>query len=439
MAHDGPCACGERTWDFETTSVRRSTWKHLPGLIQFAVPLPLDYDIMKICMYDLLALAAPVEQWNEPAGCDGMFGAAPMDGNGASHGARNYLLGKDAVAGNSYFKDLMINCKTFMEGKTEAEIVEFNSMECNKRPLCGDLTFQVFTHKEEGKGVVIYSPCKFSEAMKDEFNALGGVKGIVVPHAFHTAFVEAYLKEWPDLVMYCGPGLTAEVKPLLFERTTGAVFLEDTFETAEALAFSNEYEFSVYNNMMGGFGEANMFHKPSGVLCTSDLIYRGAQGPTFDWCTPNEDAPEWEWVDVLYRAPQYFPVEDIDPKGGINAFYRYYIHYTLGTSEVCQAEFEKVKALPGLRSIAACHADCAGHNISRGLNLLERCWKWRWETGDEYETMIRTYYYDQAKAMFDAASKAAVASFSTTTTTVTAASADGVTKTTTTTVATPGN
>ena len=87
----------------------------------------------------------------------------------------------------------------------------------------------------------------------------------------------------------------------MFERTTGAVFLEDTFETAEALAFQEEYGFSVYNTVLGGFGEANMFHKPSGVLCTSDLLYRATQGPTFDWCTPNENAPEWEWVDVLYR------------------------------------------------------------------------------------------------------------------------------------------
>ena len=81
----------------------------------------------------------------------------------------------------------------------------------SQRPLCGDLTFQVFAHEEAGKGVVIFSPCKFSAAMKDEFNALGGVKGIVVPHAFHTAFVAAYLEEWPELTMYCGPGLNAEV------------------------------------------------------------------------------------------------------------------------------------------------------------------------------------------------------------------------------------
>ena len=48
---------------------------------------------MKLCVYDLLALSAPVSKWNEPAGCEGMFGEAPMDGNGASHGSRNYLLG----------------------------------------------------------------------------------------------------------------------------------------------------------------------------------------------------------------------------------------------------------------------------------------------------------------------------------------------------------
>ena len=124
-------------------------------------------------------------------------------------------------------------------------------MECNKRPLCGDLTFQVFAHKEEGNGVVIYSPCKYNEAMKAEFNALGGVKGIVVPHAFHTAFVAAYLAEWPDLVMFAGPGLTAEVKPHLFERTTGTVFLDEECNTSpEAVAFQEEYEFEYVRVMI---------------------------------------------------------------------------------------------------------------------------------------------------------------------------------------------
>ena len=39
------------------------------------------------------------------------------------------------MAGNTYFHDLMVNAKTFIEGKTETEIAEFNSMECNKRPV----------------------------------------------------------------------------------------------------------------------------------------------------------------------------------------------------------------------------------------------------------------------------------------------------------------
>ena len=47
-----------------------------------------------------------------------------------------------------------------------------------------------------------------------------------------------------------------------------------------------------------------------------------ATGETYDWCTPNEVAPEWEWMDVLYKAPQFLPAEEIDPTGGINAFYR---------------------------------------------------------------------------------------------------------------------
>eukprot|EP01052_Picozoa_sp_SAG31_P036685 SAG31_NODE_4617_length_3092_cov_3.405947_1_plen_44_part_00 len=34
-------ACGEREWDFETTPVRRSTWYHMPGVIQYTIPLPL--------------------------------------------------------------------------------------------------------------------------------------------------------------------------------------------------------------------------------------------------------------------------------------------------------------------------------------------------------------------------------------------------------------
>eukprot|EP01052_Picozoa_sp_SAG31_P047442 SAG31_NODE_9497_length_1268_cov_1.054748_2_plen_47_part_01 len=39
---------------------------------------------------------------------------------------------------------------------------------------------------------------------------------------------------------------------------------------------------------------------------------------------------------------------------------RYYMNYTLGNGTVSKAAFEKIKALPGIRSIAACHGDCAG-------------------------------------------------------------------------------
>ena len=39
--------------------------------------------------------------------------------------------------------------------------------------------FQGFTHPSgaAGSGIVLYSPCKFSKAIKAEFDALGGVKG----------------------------------------------------------------------------------------------------------------------------------------------------------------------------------------------------------------------------------------------------------------------
>eukprot|EP01052_Picozoa_sp_SAG31_P047441 SAG31_NODE_9497_length_1268_cov_1.054748_1_plen_303_part_00 len=283
---------------------------------------------MKTTTYDLLALDAPMSEWNEPAKALGMWANGPLSGNHASWGARNYLLGKDAQAGNTYYHDLMVQCKTFIEGVDEAQIEYFDSMECTKRPLAGNFNFQVFTHPSEvapgsqTKGVVIFSPCKFSQAMKDEFNAMGGVKGILVPHGFHTAFVRAYLDTWPDLVMFLGPGITAEMKPHMFERTTGFFYHyeEEGWNVPEAMAFKDEWQIDTIYNDIGGFAEGNLFHKPSGMLCSADIIYRNECGETFDWCTPNEVAPEWKWVDVLYCAPQWLPPEEIDPEGGTIAF-----------------------------------------------------------------------------------------------------------------------
>lgn len=358
-------------------------------------------------------------------------------------GARNYLLGKDQEAGNTYYHDLMVQCKTFIEGADEATIKDLDSMESTRRPLAGNFNFQVFTHPSgENKGVIIFSPCKFSQAMKDEWNAMGGVKGILVPHGFHTAFVAAYLAEWPEVVMFLGPGITAELKPHMFTPRPGPFYHyeEGGWDAPEAVAFKNEWDVDIVCNDIGGFPEANFFHKPSGMLCTADIIYRNESGETFDWCTPNEVAPEWKWIDVLYCAPQWLPAEEVDPGGGTIAFYRYYMNYTLGNGEQSKAAFERIKALPGLRAIAACHADCAGFTTSRALQLLERSWGWSWSTGPEMETKIRTFYADRAKEMFAAAEgKAAdaVQAFTTTTTTVTEASASGATKTVTTTVASP--
>lgn len=41
---------------------------------------------------------------------------------------------------------------------------------------------------------------------------------------------------------------------------------------------------------LGGFPEANLFAKDSGVFCTSDLLYRDGRGDTFDWYARNPHA-----------------------------------------------------------------------------------------------------------------------------------------------------
>jgi len=321
--------CGERVWDFEKAPTKRETFPHLPGLIQYTVPLPLDHMICKTTDYDMLGLDAPVADWSEESQPIGLWAADPanpLGGGGAAIGARNYLLARDAKAGNTEFFDAMVQCKDFVE---TADAEEMDSRTSNKRPLAGNLCFQAFTHPSGAAdgGVVIFSPCKFSEHIKADLHALGGVKGIVVPHAFHTAFVQDYLDEWPDLVFFAGPGLDETTKPGLLERTTGAVVLcdaEGKWGGDVAAAFTAEWQFEIIFNNMGGFPEANMFHQPSGVLCTSDLIYRDSKGETFDWCSPIEDAPEWGWVDKLYMAPNYDPPEEFDPNGGYIAMYRYF-------------------------------------------------------------------------------------------------------------------
>jgi len=448
---EGTCACGERDWDFEKAPTMRLTVPTLPGMIQYSVPLPLDHMIIKTTEYDILGLDAPMDEWSskdsQPLGLWAADEANPLGGGGAHIGNRNWLLAKDKLAGNTHFFDAMVACKHFVEN-TDGEAFDKSD---TKRPLAGQLHFQGFTHPSgaAGSGIVLYSPCKFSKAIKAEFDALGGVKGIVVPHAFHTAFVHEYLEAWPDLVFFAGPGLDKEAKPGLFARTTGTNCEVDeamAYTSPEAVAFMKEWNMDVSVSTLGGFPEANLFAKDSGVFCTSDLLYRDGRGDTFDWCTPIEPCPELDFIDILYSGPQYLVPEEVDRVGGVNAWYRYTCLRKLGGGgDVTKNAYEALAALPGLKGIAACHANVVSWGRSRGLKLMERTWSWAWRPGHEaFMDSMPTYYRDATAAMLASLeanapglAPAPAPTATTTTTTVTEAAASGVVKTTTTTMAVP--
>lgn len=108
--------------------------------------------------------------------------------------------------------------------------------------------------------LVLHSPCRLSENLATEINALGPVKHIIAPNWFH----DLYLAEYASF--YSGADLWG---PRFLQKLKGRGLVNRTFDDDPPWA-----DVMPHHNVLGllAFDEALFFHRPSETLIAADLL-----------------------------------------------------------------------------------------------------------------------------------------------------------------------
>ena len=114
--------------------------------------------------------------------------------------------------------------------------------------------------------LLIHSPVRFSDGLKDQLEVLGRIAHLVAPNIAHWTFLKDWQRACPDAVVWGAPGLRERAQV----QRSGVWLDHDLGETAPAL-WGNTIKLVM---VPGGFGfhEAALFHEPSRTLVLTDLI-----------------------------------------------------------------------------------------------------------------------------------------------------------------------
>jgi len=112
-----------------------------------------------------------------------------------------------------------------------------------------------------GGGLVVHSPIAIDDELKTAIDALGPVRFVVAPNAFHHLFAGDAAKAWPDAKLLAPAALRTKRKDL---------HIEDDLESGPPAAWGGDLQtFPVRGSMLN---ETVLFHAPTKTLVASDLF-----------------------------------------------------------------------------------------------------------------------------------------------------------------------
>lgn len=114
--------------------------------------------------------------------------------------------------------------------------------------------------------LAVYSPIAFDDATAAVLAALGDVAHLIVPSRLHHLFAAAASARWPRALVHAAPGVRAKQPALRVDRELG----EREPSWRDALEI-------VHVAGVPGFDEHVAFHRPSGTLVCSDLVFHITQ------------------------------------------------------------------------------------------------------------------------------------------------------------------
>ncbi len=112
----------------------------------------------------------------------------------------------------------------------------------------------------EDGSLVLHSAVPIDDALAKEIDALGPVRHVIAPNAFHHLYAQPALDRWPDARSWAAPALAKKRKDLRID----ARFDEDA-----ALPFARELEPLTIRGCK--LGETVLLHRRTGTIVSSDL------------------------------------------------------------------------------------------------------------------------------------------------------------------------
>lgn len=138
-------------------------------------------------------------------------------------------------------------------------------------PLLGDLGTRMTILRLSDRSLMLISPVKFGEEVKQELKQLGEVKYIVAPNAFHHLYLSLARSAFPGTKAY-GP-----IK-LRFKRRD--VVFAEFLDPAKRYPWSEEVDMLLFPGRDDN-DEFVFFHKATRTLIVADLVFNVADGHSF--------------------------------------------------------------------------------------------------------------------------------------------------------------
>jgi len=157
-------------------------------------------------------------------------------------------------------------------------------------------------------GLLVYSPVPLDAQgrLRVALNALGPVRVVIAPHAFHTAGLPSFRAAYPDALFICPKGsqLTggkslSEMKPEIGFQA----IVEDEASVSQnsdlATLMTQDIAAEVMNDAT--FNEIILYHKPSKTMINADTVYKA---PSFE-TVPGVGGPDRQYMGPNWFAEAY--------------------------------------------------------------------------------------------------------------------------------------
>jgi hypothetical protein len=121
-----------------------------------------------------------------------------------------------------------------------------------------------------GGELFLHSPVSPDAGLRTELDELGRVRFVVAPNKMHHLFAREYREAWPDVELYCAPGLEKKRADIAWSAVLGEEAPEAWRGQLEQTLFQG---FPIAN-------EVDFFHPPTRTLIVTDIAFHvGEESP----------------------------------------------------------------------------------------------------------------------------------------------------------------